>query len=60
VTLHQIHIGPDVSPFFSDILFDPQTSGGLLIAVPKQKAAVIIRKLKERGRDEAAVKGRTK
>ena len=32
-----------------DVLFDAQTSGGLLISVPKGKAEMLCTKLKERG-----------
>ena len=32
-----------------DVLFDAQTSGGLLISVPKGKAEILCTKLKERG-----------
>jgi len=31
------------------LLFDPQTSGGLLIAVPKERAELLVEKLKEKG-----------
>lgn len=56
--IHQVDIDPDVSPYLLDILFDPQTSGGLLIAVPGEKAEKMVKKLKERGIDEAAIIGR--
>lgn len=55
--IHQVDIDPDVSPYFLDILFDPQTSGGLLIAVPGEKAERMVKRLKERGIDEAAIIG---
>jgi len=55
--IHQVDIDPGVSPYLSDILFDPQTSGGLLIAVPAEKADKMIKTLKERGVEEAAVIG---
>ena len=32
-----------------DVLFDAQTSGGLLISIPKGKAETLCTKLKERG-----------
>ncbi len=34
-----IEVGPGVSPVVTDLLFDPQTSGGLLVAVPAGHAA---------------------
>ncbi len=32
-----------------EMLFDPQTSGGLLIAVPAERAAALCEKLREQG-----------
>ncbi len=55
--IHMVDIDPDVSPFLSDIFFDPQTSGGLLIAVPGEKAREMLEKLRENGVDEAAAIG---
>ncbi|MFZ2798828.1 MAG: AIR synthase-related protein, partial [Syntrophorhabdus sp.] len=47
----------DVSRYLSDIFFDPQTSGGLLVAVPGEKAIKMVKRLKEKGIDEAAIIG---
>lgn len=55
--MQQVDIDPAVSPYLSDILFDPQTSGGLLIAAPTEKAGKMIKRLKERGIEEAALIG---
>ena len=55
--IHQVDIDPEASPYLSDILFDAQTSGGLLIALPKEKAETMVRRLKERGIAEAAIIG---
>jgi selenide,water dikinase len=55
--IHQVDIDPNVSRYLLDILFDPQTSGGLLIAVPEEKAERMVKKLKERGIDEATIIG---
>jgi selenide,water dikinase len=41
----------------ADILFDPQTSGGLLMAVSKTKAARLLRALHDGGVPAAAVIG---
>jgi selenide,water dikinase len=38
-----------------DVLFDPQTSGGLLIAVPEREAARLLGRLRESGVHEAAI-----
>jgi len=55
--IHQVDIDPDVSRYLSDIFFDPQTSGGLLIAVPEEKADSVVIRLQDRGIDEAAIIG---
>ncbi len=47
----------DVSQFRRDILFDPQTSGGLLISVPPDKAQNMLDRLHEAGAVKAAVIG---
>lgn len=53
----QLDIGPDCPDWLIDILFDPQTSGGLLIALPPDAAAELLRRLHAKGADEAAVVG---
>lgn len=44
-----IRIDPKVREELVDVLFDAQTSGGLLISIPKGKAEILCTKLKERG-----------
>lgn len=44
-------------PVLLDILFDPQTSGGLLIAVPEQSADALVEGLAARGVKRGAVIG---
>ncbi|BCJ93843.1 selenide, water dikinase [Anaerocolumna cellulosilytica] len=39
----------DISDIKKALVFDPQTSGGLLLFVPKEKALDLVRELKERG-----------
>ena len=46
-----------VTPSIQDILFDPQTSGGLLICIPEKDAERLVNELKEVNRDEAAIIG---
>ena len=46
-----------VPQYLRDILFDPQTSGGLLIAVPGAKAPSLLKKLHAAGVAEAAIIG---
>jgi selenide,water dikinase len=55
--INQVDIDSGVSPYLIDILFDPQTSGGLLIAVPEEKAEKMLKRLKAAGIDEAAIIG---
>jgi selenide,water dikinase len=52
--MHMVVIEAGVPDYISDILFDPQTSGGLLIAVPKDNSQAFLDKLHEAG-IEAAV-----
>ena len=54
---HQIAFEPALPPETSDILFDPQTSGGLLIAVAETKTDQLLEKLREAGIKEAAIIG---
>ena len=54
---HQITLDPGIPPETGDILFDPQTSGGLLIAVAAAKADQLLEKLREAGIKEAGIIG---
>lgn len=45
----------NIDPVMLDILSDPQTSGGLLISLPEQKADILIKKLKHTEKSEDAV-----
>jgi selenide,water dikinase len=42
-----------------EILFDPQTSGGLFVALPEEQAGDALEQLRESGLEHAAVVGRT-
>ena len=44
-----VRVGPDVPAEVEDLLYDPQTSGGLLMAVPKGRASWLESHLKEDG-----------
>jgi selenide,water dikinase len=46
-----------VSQRIQDLLFDPQTSGGLLIAVAAMEAESLVTALKAKGIDTAAIVG---
>jgi selenide,water dikinase len=50
-------INPDCPDWMVDIFFDPQTAGGLLIAVSGNHVEKLIRKMHDRGVAEAAVIG---
>ena len=48
---------PSVERILQDILFDPQTSGGLLISVNRESADQLLQALKENGNREASIVG---
>ena len=45
---HQVDVSPGLDAVLIDILSDAQTSGGLLISVPHEKADLLIQKLIEK------------
>jgi len=47
----------ELSPLLLDILYDPQTSGGLLIALPPKKAGILVEGLHREGWTEATIIG---
>jgi selenide,water dikinase len=52
-----VDIDSGVPQYLADILFDPQTSGGLLISVPAEKAAKLLERLHAEGVTVAAIIG---
>ena len=52
-----VDIGRDVPDWLVDILFDPQTSGGLLISVPESQAESLLNTMHAEGLEEAAIVG---
>jgi selenide,water dikinase len=52
-----VDIGPECPDWMVDIFFDPQTAGGLLIAVAGNQAETLIGKMHDRGIREAAIIG---
>jgi selenide,water dikinase len=52
-----VDMGRKVPQYLQDILFDPQTSGGLLISVSARRASRLLKMLHEEGVAEAAVVG---
>jgi selenide, water dikinase len=55
--LPYVDFSPAVPAHLRDIFFDPQTSGGLLMAVPKTKASQLLKKLHSKGVSAAAIIG---
>jgi selenide,water dikinase len=53
-----VDFSPSLDNLFRDILFDPQTSGGLLICVAEEAAEGLLERLREKGSDQAAIIGR--
>lgn len=53
----EVDLGDGLPPWARDLLCDPQTSGGLLIAVAPGALDAVMRKAGERGFDRAAVIG---
>jgi selenide,water dikinase len=52
-----VDMSPSVDPVLQDILFDPQTSGGLLISVEAERADALLTALKEKGITFSAIIG---
>ena len=52
-----VAIEKTVPEYLADILFDPQTSGGLFISVAPEKAEALLEKMHREGIDEAALVG---
>jgi selenide,water dikinase len=53
-----VEVKEDVSADVEIALYDPQTSGGFLIAVKEDHAEEFVKKLKGKGSDSAAIIGR--
>jgi selenide, water dikinase len=51
----KVMIEPSVKAGYEDIAFDPQTSGGLLIAVAERVASRLVRRLRAKGLDVAVI-----
>jgi selenide,water dikinase len=52
-----VDISESVPQYMEDILYDPQTSGGLLISVPHEKSWMLLEKLHAAGVKEAVIIG---
>lgn len=49
-----------VKPLYRDIIFDPQTSGGLLISIPEKEALNLLDELKKSGIEKSSLIGKIK
>lgn len=56
----KVNIRGNIAQEIEDILYDPQTSGGLLIALPEFKTGLLLKELKEINQTPYAVVGRVK
>lgn len=54
---HMVTFSANVPKYMSDIFFDPQTSGGLLIALPYKDAEILVKIIHQKGIQEAAIIG---
>jgi selenide,water dikinase len=54
---NMVEVAKSVPQYMADILFDPQTSGGLLISVPEPKAAALLDMMHREGIGAAAIIG---
>ncbi len=54
---HCVEMTSEIPIHIQNILFDPQTSGGLLICVAPGKAELLLRRLREAGVEEAVIIG---
>ncbi len=55
--MNMVEFSDNIPQFMSDILFDPQTSGGLLISLPGPEAESLLERMHEEGIEEAAIIG---
>jgi selenide, water dikinase len=53
-----VRIADEVADEMAELVFDPQTSGGLLIALPEADATALLRELHQQGNTDAAEIGR--
>lgn len=53
----RVEADPNLSPLLMDVLYDPQTSGGLLISLPPREAEKLVEELKREERIDASIVG---
>lgn len=54
---NMLEIDANIPTYMDDILFDPQTSGGLLISVPDKKAESLVKRMHDEDIEKAAIIG---
>jgi selenide,water dikinase len=52
-----IEKGPDCPDWMLDVMFDPQTSGGLFISIPTPQAGEFVKKMNDEGLADAVIVG---
>ena len=52
-----VQIDTHLEPVWTDILFDPQTSGGLLFSVPATEGSDLVKALHDKGVKDATIVG---
>jgi len=53
-----IEFAAGIPDWISDVFFDPQTSGGLLISIDSRKAEILLKKLHNAGHKQSAIVGK--
>jgi selenide,water dikinase len=53
----RVEADPGLTPLLMDVLYDPQTSGGLLISLPPSEAEKLVQELKKEERIDASIVG---
>jgi selenide,water dikinase len=53
-----VEIHPSIEDPVADVLFDAQTSGGLIVAIPEKQAEKYLKDIKSRGIEDASIVGR--
>ena len=54
----KVKISDEIADEMAEIVFDPQTSGGLLVALPEKDALTLLSDLQRGGNIDAAIIGR--
>ena len=54
----RVNVSPDLPPLLMDLLYDPQTSGGLLISLPSNGAEGLVETLKKEGNIDSSIVGK--